>query len=266
MLRASLKIISVLRACQCMVVIAFRCRKSIITRVRWGLALSSINAGLVTIAWLSKRGTTTVSRMSLWHVGPLRLPWTVTRSNLQPCETHPPHHHRTTAKWSGFLDVVGGIGGISFSPHMSSSIRHVQKKTVFIRPMNLSPQSKIPSVAYLTPYQTSYVICWCQKETFDRPTSVVPRILLLIPYGPRWNGTVGNSIISQDRVAGKRGNVEQVITPCSLVRDYPGRFLPLTSLVDIFLQVDWLQYDFYSDKATFPCMTIAHYVFQQSAT
>ena len=35
-------------------VIAFRCRKSITARVRWGLALSSINTGLMAIAWLSK--------------------------------------------------------------------------------------------------------------------------------------------------------------------------------------------------------------------
>ena len=65
-----------LRANQGMLVIAFRCRKSTSARVRLSIALSSVNTGLVAKARLSKWGKTTVSRISLWYLGPLRLPWT----------------------------------------------------------------------------------------------------------------------------------------------------------------------------------------------
>ena len=71
----SIRLRSGLHDDQGIVVIAFRCRKCTTATIRWGLALSSINTGLVIKAWLSKWGTTTVSRMSLWYLGPLWLPW-----------------------------------------------------------------------------------------------------------------------------------------------------------------------------------------------
>ena len=56
-----------------------------------------------------------------------------------------PHHHRTTVKWNGFIEVGGGIGGTLLPQHTSFSIIHVQKKAAFIGLMNLSPQHNILS-------------------------------------------------------------------------------------------------------------------------
>ena len=81
-----------------MIVIAFRCRKSITTSVRWGITLSSINTGLVAKAY---GGTTTISRMSLWYPGPLRLLWTVSDQiqlaimhSIPTASQNHRHHHR----------------------------------------------------------------------------------------------------------------------------------------------------------------------------
>ena len=86
-----------------------------------------------------------------------------------------PHHHRTTAKWSGFLDVAGDIGGIFVPPPTGSSI--IQD---FVGSINISPRCKIPSVAYITA---------CQP--FDRHPGSVSTSRQLIPY---LNGPVGNSV------------------------------------------------------------------------
>ena len=80
-----------------------------------------------------------------------------------------PHHHRTTASWNGFLDMAA----LCYLHTNNSFISHVQKKTAFIRSVNLSPQRKIPSVVFLTPSQMCRFVCWCQKRTSDRPPGSV---------------------------------------------------------------------------------------------
>ena len=125
-----------------------------------------------------------------------------------------PHHHRPTAEWNGFLDVAGGI----WLPPHSSSISEVQKKAAFIQPMNLPPQFKNPSMAYLTSCQTCCCVCWFQKERFDRPPGSVPNSLQPIPCGFSLKWTCWESSYLSRSCCWKRGNVEQVVTaPCHLV-------------------------------------------------
>ena len=96
------------------------------------------------------------------------------------------------------------------------------------------PQCKIQFVTYLTPCQTCCFMCWCQKGTFDRHPGSVPSSLQLIPYGPCWNGPVGNPVISCDHAAGKG----QCWTSCNnalssredVLWGCPGQLLSLTSL------------------------------------
>ena len=83
-------------------VITVHFKKSITLRVRWGLTLESIHTGLVTKAWLSKWGTTTVFRTTLWYLGPFNLLWT--RSNTQSCETHP--HTITESPPNGMVSWI----------------------------------------------------------------------------------------------------------------------------------------------------------------
>ena len=78
-----------LRAGHGSIEIAFWCKHSITACDLWGLALSSINTGLVKRGWSSKWGIIAVLKMSVWYFCPVRVPCTVTRSSLQSCDTHP---------------------------------------------------------------------------------------------------------------------------------------------------------------------------------
>ena len=183
---------------QGMAVIAFHCRKSIMAHIWWDLALLSINTGLVVKTWLSKWGTTMVFRMSVWYLDPLWLPWTVTdpTCNHAKCILTPSQNHRQMEWFPGCC--------WQHSRHLVASTHEFFHQNVaFIRSMNLSPQCKIPSAGYLTPCQTCYFVCWCQKGTFDRAPGSVLSSLQPFLHCAHWNGPVGNPVISQDHTAKK---------------------------------------------------------------
>ena len=92
---------------------------------------------------------------------------------------------------------------------VASTHEFFHQNVAFIRPMNLSPQCKIPSVSYLTPCQTCYFVCWCQKGTFNRPPGSVPISLQLILYGLHSNCPVGNPVISYEHAAKKGATSNQ---------------------------------------------------------
>ena len=146
---------------QGIVVIAFRCKKSISACVQLGLALSSINTDFVAKALFKVRdnGFQDVPLIS-W---PITITVNSDQIQLAIIQNVSPHHHRTIAKWNGFLDAASDTGGIWLPLYLSSSISHVQKKAAVNGPNNLSPRCKIQSVAYLVPCQTCCFVCWCQK-------------------------------------------------------------------------------------------------------
>ena len=87
--RCSMGLRSGLMAGHGIVSTAFSCKNRVTARVLWGLTLSSMKMGLVARWWISKWGTSALSRISSWYRSPLRLPWMVMKFILQPKEMHP---------------------------------------------------------------------------------------------------------------------------------------------------------------------------------
>ena len=104
----------------------------------WGLALSSINTGLVKRGWTLNLGITVVSRMSVCYFCLARVFCTVTRSSLQSSHTYtqvniqPPP--KGTASW---------MTSVLLPWNRHTAIHHMDKKPAFIRRLKFFPGPNI---------------------------------------------------------------------------------------------------------------------------
>ena len=178
-----------------MVVIAFRYRKSVTARVRWGLALSFHKH------WSRGQSKVVIVRNDNGFQDVPLIPWPINIA-LNSDQIHfaivrntSLHHHRTTVKRNGFLAIAGGIGGIWFPPHTGSFVSHVQRKAAVIDPTNLSPRCSSPSgttpnvLLCVLVSEGRLVVSWLGTQQSSVDVSL--------------KGPVGNPVISPVRAAGK---------------------------------------------------------------
>ena len=132
---------------------------------RCGQVLPSMNTSLDANGWLSKRGTTSVVRMSRMCLSPL--PLTVTSSILQSWETHP--HNRSSTKWNCWYKVSWSVCCVTVPPNSCPSICNMEQEPTLIRPEDSSQGSKVPVLSCSAPYYSVSFMAICKQGAFDYP-------------------------------------------------------------------------------------------------
>ena len=151
-----------------MVVFAFRCRKYFTARVRWGIALSSINTGCLN----ESRQRFQQCPFNIFAHSDFLEQLAIMRNGS-------PHYQRTTAKWNGFLDVAGGTDTIWLfhQSYAEESGFHRTSESLFAIKYSIYDVHDT--------IQTCCFLSWGQKGTLDRPPGSIPSSLQPIPSCPR---------------------------------------------------------------------------------
>ena len=143
--------------------------------------MSSMNTDLVRGGWLLKCGKTTLFKMSLSYFSPVSLPCAVTSSGLQSQQAASYYHNGSTTKWDGLYNVLGCIGCVWLPTNQSCTIRHMQEKLAFIRPMDLSPRWQIPGFTCLAPCQAGCIVFWGENRVSYRSPGFLTCSKKLVP-------------------------------------------------------------------------------------